>query len=267
MTFRLGRRRTLNQLRAGDIINIKIPFEENTRDYYNGYKPIDIRGRMFTDRFGNSAKTRMVIYIGRDNETMYYLPLTSKTGTSHDMLHQYELKDTFMMPTNNVRETRSFVEVDALRTMRIAKERELPYTGYVTKEDLDNIRHRISNNTLQFNSKRDQRGYIPESMRGTFEEELTGQGYKLTIINDNKTVYEKTETGQQISRTKYGMVHYHVQMTEEQVRKMVSIREGRVIPDPQKSKTETIETVKFKKTVETLSTHQKERKETYASTY
>lgn len=64
MTVQLGRTRKLHDLRRGDIINMRVPFEENTRDYYNGYKPEEIRGRPFTDRFGQSGKERMVIYMG-----------------------------------------------------------------------------------------------------------------------------------------------------------------------------------------------------------
>lgn len=29
-------------LRKGDIIRIRVPFEENTSDYYNGYHPKEI---------------------------------------------------------------------------------------------------------------------------------------------------------------------------------------------------------------------------------
>ena len=38
-----GETRKLQELRKGDIVFLDIPFEENTRDYYNGYTPEEIR--------------------------------------------------------------------------------------------------------------------------------------------------------------------------------------------------------------------------------
>ena len=52
-------------LRKGDIVFMRIPFEENTSDYYNGYRPKEIRGNLFRDRNGDSSKPRFVIEIGR----------------------------------------------------------------------------------------------------------------------------------------------------------------------------------------------------------
>ena len=226
MTMILGRTRKLAQLRRGDVINIRIPFEENTRDYYNGYKPEEIRDAPFTDRFGKSAKTRMVIYIGRDEETLLYLPLTSKTGHAHDVLHQYQLKDNSMLPSRDPAR-KSFVEVDSLRAIKVSKYWDLNYTARIGNEDLNNILHRVSNNTMQFDTKRDQRGYIPTFMRETFERELYQGGYQLALEDDYQRTYRKPSTGQVVSRTRYGMVHYHYPLSKEEVREMVAQREGR----------------------------------------
>ena len=280
MTFQLGIKRKLSALHMGDILNIRIPFEENTRDYYNGYKPEEIRGKLFTDRFGNSSKKRMVIYIGRDGNEMLYLPITSKHTTDHDILHQYELKDTSMMPEGTVKR-RSFVEVDSLRMIRISPQRELSYTGHIEKEDLENIVHRISNNTLQFDSKRDQRGYVPASMAETFENELTLRGYAVAYECKYYKTWQKGSTGQTIKHTKYGAVHYHYPMEKEDVRKYVSLREGSVILFPieetnnsqkdMKSKEGGAplqtgkQTAAFSDTVSSLSKYQRERTQ-YANT-
>lgn len=227
MAFELGRTRKLTALRRGDVININVPFEENTRDYYNGYKPSEIREKPFTDRFGRSSKTRMVIYLGRDGQDMLYLPLTSKTNSGADALHQYELKDVSMLPLGDPPK-RSFVELDSVRCMHISYQRELAYTGYLNKEDLNNILHRVSNATLQYDSKRDCRGYIPSYMEKTFTDELKNRGYKKTLENEDRKQYAKIPPGTTITRTKYGMVHYHYPLSKEEVKQMVNIREGQI---------------------------------------
>lgn len=36
--------KTWKEMKKGDIVYMDIPFEENTKDYYNGYDPQEIRG-------------------------------------------------------------------------------------------------------------------------------------------------------------------------------------------------------------------------------
>lgn len=267
MAFTLGRTRKAEALRQGDIVNLRVPFEENTRDYYNGYKPTEIRDKPFTDRFGKSSKVRMVIFIGRDDDTIYYLPVTSKNSI-HDLDHQYELKDTFMMPTpEDGRMKRSFVEVDSVRALRVSPQRELSYTGYITKKDLSNIMHRIANNTLQFNGQRDKRGYVPPSMQKTFENELKQRGYEKTVNEPDKLVYEKKETGQMVRETSDGLVHYHYQKTKEQVRALVSLREGHTIRPPSNERVRDGTETEFQSSVKDLSNYQRERDKTYVTAY
>ena len=86
-----GETRKLQELRKGDIVFLDIPFEENTRDYYNGYTPDEIRGKPFTDRFGRSSRERIGIYIGREGKHMSYLPVTTNSAASdHDKAPQSE---------------------------------------------------------------------------------------------------------------------------------------------------------------------------------
>ena len=184
-----SRTRKLTALRKGDIVNINVLYEENTRDYYNGHKPQDIRGHRFVDRFGNSSKRRMVIYIGRDGENMLFLPLTSQTADS-SLPHQYVLKDNSMTPRRSP-DMKSYVEVECLRAVHISYHRDIPYTGRITKEDLGNILHRLSNWTMQFSARRDQRGYVPDDMEDAFLKELFHQGYML----ESETEYKKTSGG------------------------------------------------------------------------
>ena len=246
MTVYLGRTRKLKELRRGDIINLRVPFEENTRDYYNGYKPEDIRGRPFTNRFGQSGKERMVIYMGRMGGTMLYLPMTSKQHDAHECYEQYELKDNSMTPKKDPTR-KSYVETHTLRAMHIGSNRELPYTGRLNKLDLGNIIHRVANNTLHLDTNRDQRGYIPESMREVFLMEVIQQGFsdwKQTSYGD---VYMKKDRSSQVTLTPFGMVHYHVNATKEEVHAMISKREGRPLPPLKETDLE------FEKNIEQLT--------------
>ena len=84
--------KTLKELHKGDIIHMRIPFEENTTDYYNGYRPQEIRGGLYTDKNGQTAKSRYVIVIGHEENSIQYLPLTSRPF-GFDKLHHYELED------------------------------------------------------------------------------------------------------------------------------------------------------------------------------
>ena len=217
-----GRTRKITQLKRGDIINIKAPFEENTKDYYNGYTPEQIRGHKFTDRFGLSAKSRMVIYIGRDNQTLYYLPVTSKQKRG-DLPHQYELKDNSMTPKADA-DRHSYVECENLRAIEIPFGTDIPYTNRITNEDLANIMHRISNIALQFDSQRDKRGYITPEMKETFEQELTSRGFTVRKETEDRKIWRKKNV--EVTQTKYGLIHYHVDMSKQDVTIMVSKREG-----------------------------------------
>lgn len=258
MTVQLGRTRKLQDLRRGDIINIRVPFEENTRDYYNGYKPGEIRGRPFTDRFGQSGKERMVIYMGRMGQTMLYLPLTSKQHDTNERYEQYELKDNSMTPKKDPTR-KSYVETHTLRSMWIGRQRELSYTGRINKWDLGNIIHRIANNTLQLDSNRDQRGYIPNTMREVFLMELIHQGFgdwKQTPYGD---VYTKKDKRSSVTLTSFGMVHYHVNATKDEVHEMVSRREGRPLPPLKES------SLDFQQKIQQL-TNRKETKQ-YVATH
>lgn len=272
MAFIFGRNRKLYMLHRGDIINIEVPFEENTEDYYNGYQPSEIRERPFTDRFGKSSKRRMVVYIGRDDDMVYYLTLTSKTGRYKDKEHQYELKDNSMMPGYDGTRNKSFVEVDSVRTVRVPMEKLIPFTGTLGKEDSENIFHRISRNTLQFDSKRDQRGWISPDVQDQFEETLQAHGYMQKEGTGDHKVFIQDGTTKTITQTKDGLVHYHVPLSKQTVWRLVSRREGKGIgPAPVTENGQAPQTQQelgkvFSEIINSLSTSQKGRKPTYVNT-
>ncbi len=218
----------LKDLKLGDIIRIPAPFEENTRDYYNGYQPEEIRGEKFTDRFGHSYKNRMVIYMAREGKAIYYLPLTSKHGSAWDHLHQYELQDNSMTRPKDPA-LRSYVELDSLRTIKIAYDRDIPYIGTITDEDRRTIEAKLAERSIRLNSEEDQRGYIPVEKQTEFYEKLSKLGFKETENSQYRVKYEKEPPKTTITANSKGAVYYHVSKTKEEVVQMISRREGRSI--------------------------------------
>lgn len=191
-------------------------------------------------------------------QTMLYLPLTSKQHDADERYEQYELKDNSMTPKKDPTR-KSYVETHTLRSMKISRNRNLDYTGRLNKLDLGNIIHRIANNTLQLDSNRDQRGYIPNTMREVFLMELIHQGFcdwRQTPYGD---VYSKKDQSSSVTLTQFGMVHYHVNVTKEEVHEMISKREGRPLPPLKDS------SLDFQQQVQQL-TNGKETKQ-YATTH
>ena len=101
--------RKLRDLRKGAVIHMRIPYEENTPDYYNGYQPKEIRGHLFHDRFGDTSKPRMVVVVGHEENSILYLPITSRHSAMDSRRH-YELQDNSMTWKKDM-DMKSYVEV------------------------------------------------------------------------------------------------------------------------------------------------------------
>lgn len=246
---------TLLQLHMGDILYIKAPFEENLNDYYNGYTVQDIRGHVFTDRFGRDSKKREVIYIGHDSQNLLYVPLTSQSANAYDKLHQYKLKDNSM--THKATPTiESFVEVSNVRAIPVAYSEELIRNGRIRDFDLQNIRHRIAHNTMQVNGDKDMRGYIPDTLLPLWRTEMEQRGF--TCIRDlkDKQVYRKDNVT--TCRNKDGMLHYHCIKTKAEVKQMVTEREGPHTFRQQK------EALDFSRAINTITQNERKQGDTYA---
>ena len=213
----------LKDLRKGDVIRMRIPFEENTPDYYNGYKPKDIRGHLVKDDKGRPSKPRFVIVVGRDESNIMYLPMTSR-HSGFDSERQYPLEDNSMTWKKDPDMT-SWVEVNSLRAVYANDEWDIHHFGRISDNDMANIMVRVAKREINFESKRDQRAYVSRNKEGLFEQTLKEHGYKLTREDFNGKVYDN-EDGKTVTRTKWGLVHYHVQLTMDEVKDMVKAREG-----------------------------------------
>lgn len=216
--------RKLKDLRKGDIVRMRIPFEENTTDYYNGYHPKEIRGHMFRDRFGQTSKPRFIIVIGRDDEHVIYLPLTSR-HTGYDPQHQYMLQDNSMTWKYDD-DMKSYVEIDSMRAVYTNPEWGVQFIGSVMENDMANIMVKLSRHEIDFGSKRDQRAYVSHKKEEAFERKLDENGYILSEKQFEGKTYTR-EDGCTVTKSRWGLVTYHVPLSKEEVARMVSIREGK----------------------------------------
>lgn len=217
--------RKLKDLRKGDIIRMRIPFEENTLDYYNGYHPKEIRGRMFKDRFGDTSKPRFIIVVGRDDNNVIYLPLTSR-HCRFDSKHQYVLQDNSMTWKKD-ENMKSYVEINSLRALPVNPKCDIQYVGSTAENDMINIMVQLGKRNIDFESKRDQRAYISQHKEERFERRLAEEGFKLKEDKFGDRTYNN-EDGRTVTKSRYGLVKYHVPLSKEEVADMVAVREGKI---------------------------------------
>lgn len=210
-------------LRKGDIVRMRIPFEENTPDYYNGYKPEDIRGELYKDRFGSTSKPRFVIVMGQEGRNIIYLPLTSR-HSGFDSEHQYTLQDNSMTWKKDP-DMKSYVEVDSVRAVYANPNWDIQYIGRAAENDMVNIAVRLGKTTLDMDSKRDQRVYVSRNNTASFERNLAEKGYEVSKSEPNQTTYRNKE-GRTITKQKWGLVRYHVPLSKEEVTNLVAEREN-----------------------------------------
>lgn len=231
----------LNGLRKGDIIYMRIPFEENTPDYYNGYHPKEIRGgRMYKDRFGDTSKPRFVVVIGHDDSSIIYCSLTSR-HSRFDSKHQYMLQDNSMTWKKSP-DMKSYVEVDSIRAVYVNPDWDFQYVGRADPNDMANIMSRAGRREIDFGSRRDQRGYISRTKEVSFERRLSENGYVLSDekSSEKEKVYIK-EDGRTVTKSRYGLVKYHVPLSKEEVTELVAKREGKPVDSFTRAVTEITE--------------------------
>lgn len=221
-------RKGVNELRKGDIIRMFIPFEENTPDYYNGYAPEEIRGGPYVDKNGQTGKTRYVVVIGHETNSIQYLPLTSRHAR-FDSMHQYELQDNSMTYKKDPK-MKSYVEVDSLRSVNVNPNWKMNVNGRLAEADMANIMTRLGKSGINFKSDRDQRAYVSRSNNERFEQYLEKNGYVLQEENVTRKIYEK-EDGRTVTKTRWGLVKYHVPLSKEVVTELVAKHERKPMDD------------------------------------
>lgn len=215
-------------LRKGDIIRIRVPFEENTADYYNGYHPKEIRGNWYKDRFGDTSKPRFCIVIGREQNNILYLPMTSRHAR-FDSKHQYTLQDNSMTWKKDP-DMKSYVELDTLCAVHTGQDWNIQSFGRVAENDMTNIMVQLGRRRVNLDSDRDQRIYVSPRKEAAFERQMTENGYVVSENTEQCKTYNK-EDGRTVTKSKWGFVKYHVPMSKEEVTAMVAKREGKPADD------------------------------------
>ena len=208
--------RAYEDLRFGDIIKIKAPFEENTKAYYNGHSPklINPDGPI-TDRFNRTAKYRPVMVVSVDEGVVYYAPLTSIHNDRGDNVHHYQVTNNQLIPNSDRYKT--YVETSTVRAFYTHPGWTLRYYTTLETRDRDNLRSTMSSRLADVHPIIDTYRYgSPKHIRH-LERTLTEEGY--TYKGENKhgiKWYESPNEKVQTSIPPSGLVfHHHVRTLEE----------------------------------------------------
>lgn len=178
--------RLVSDLEFGDIILANVAFEENTRDYYQGYPVYHIINDAITDAFGRTSKIRPVVIMGKTDGQVFVAPLTSQNGSNYDFEHQLQLEDTVEMLKGV---DNSFVEVTDVRRVFLDPSYEVPYLAKLGNMDTKNLveKYKTRFQTRAFNNPtKDTHTYIPD--KESFYDYWQNEGYERkgnTVSKDN----------------------------------------------------------------------------------
>ena len=103
---------------------------------------------------------------------------------------------------------------------------DIHYDGRITENDMVNIMVRLGKNEINFDSKRDQRAYVSRNKDEAFERQLKETGYTLQETDLEKKTF-MNEEGRTVTKSKWGLVKYHVPLSKEEVTRLVARREGK----------------------------------------
>lgn len=236
-------------LEYGDVVKIKAPFEENTREYYNGHSPLDVRGSLVRDKFGNSSKTRPVMVLDVTDDKLFYIPLTtsSRKYARHDEQHQYKLKNNDMTPKHPRREVDTYAETGSVRVFYLNKKwSDVRYFGRIDQVDLKQITWRLNHDARNIVDGVDRHTYMSAN-KDRFEEALLSAGYQKT---QTQTANRYSLENRTFTVYNSGIVGAHFELPLDVVRRRMELLEGQFTPDPHKRE---IENVTFQTAVASLT--------------
>lgn len=127
----------LQEFQFGDLIEIKAPFEENTKDYYFGYDVKSVRGELVKDNFGRTSKRRSVMVIAVNNNELTYIPLTSQHGSKEDNKHHYKCKN--IIKTQEYKNYDTYIELNSIRTVTLNNNDRILHYGVLPNNDKQNL--------------------------------------------------------------------------------------------------------------------------------
>ena len=207
----------MKDLSFGDIITTRIPFEEITKDYYNGYNEYDVRGELFSVN-GQRSKVRPVMVVAVNDNQLLYVSITSKNGNGGDKFHQYKVTDNSMTPGHEYHDT--YVEISGVRAKYINPEKNVNVFPKFQPKDLWNIRQSLID-TATTTDTRDRYAYIGYENVESFRQALVRNNFEQNekedkFARDNRTITVRDN----------GVIHHHFERTIDEVRMLVEEYEG-----------------------------------------
>ena len=197
-------------LKFGDIVKMKAPYEENTKDYYFGHNVKDVMGGIMVDHFGRPYKIRPVMVIGFENNELTYCTLTSTAESNKDAEHQYKFEkhiDTFGSSSE------TYIELDGMRSIPAKEKWYFQEVGTLSSVDRNNITSLLTQRAHETDKYKDNRRFATPKYQRRIGNDLKQKGYDFdeetnTYTKDNKSV----------TMSKSGLIKYHTEKPIEQVR-------------------------------------------------
>lgn len=183
----------MSELKHGDIIYTSILFEENQSDYYHGHKVRDVIHDLVADKYGNTAKYRPAIFLGRGENDDIYLATMSSKSAGHDSEHQLQLQDTEGLPGNGP----SYIEVSNMKRQRYKPEYDIPVIREINPDDLERLHQNYYSNLMSdrhHQTWKDAHIYAPD--KEAYYKHLETEGYvrnEQGYTKGNHTVIENGE--------------------------------------------------------------------------
>lgn len=207
-----------HDLKLGDIVIISAYFEENTRMYYNGYHPLEIKNDLVKDAFGRTRKMRPVMVIGMENDKLIYAPLTTtRSHMTTDEIHQYVLGDLKLFDSEFT--MKSFLELDSVRHTNVQSHWDIQYIKAIPKEDLNQIMYKLSIRLKRSDPIRDIYRVGQEPYISYYKEELISLGYKKKLSKTGTEHYIKDGHDVHFYQN-CGLIKHHHQRTLDDVIKL-----------------------------------------------
>lgn len=205
---RIGR----SEVKKGDVLLKFCPFEENTRDYYNGYTVEEIIGNKVLDRNGKDGKTRPILVLDIQDYQISYIPLTSKyNSNTFDVMNLYKLQDTNLHSDNYLA---TYAQLD-VRVIKSHPEATHVKVDTLTPRDLSEVTSRLNERAFAVRDGIDSRALMSESQMEMFRNRLEIANYSHKSFPTGVNYYQENR---RFTLYNSGLVHYHFQKDIEDVR-------------------------------------------------
>lgn len=193
----------------GDVIYLKTPYEENTKDFYHGYDVLDVVGDYVKDHNNKTYKVRPVMVVAVEDDELIYTPITSKHNKfkSKDIQHQYKCHE----PLANNKNYTTYVELNSIRAVHTKNFYKYTKHGELKPRDKQAVLGAFVNNYTNYAENKDCRKFVTPKHKRKFENKLEKSGFEKV---DNTYKQGNLE----ISISEKGIIKYHHNYSLEEVK-------------------------------------------------